>query len=232
MRQEKSSAPRKRANPEKEFVNTHFKPMSAKTDAQKRYFAALENYKIVYGVGPAGTGKTAVSVAHACAQLYAGHIEKIVITRPMTAACGEDIGFLPGDVDEKQEPYLRPVRAIMEEILGKGAVEMFIKNGQIIGIPLAFCRGMTFNNSAIVVDEAQNTSPEQMLMILTRIGIDSKIFINGDSEQSDRLGVNGLEDAIKRTSWIPECKVIEFDLDDIVRSYLISDIIKSYRQNI
>ncbi len=221
--------PRVRENEAKSFPNLKFTPFVAKTNAQKQYFAALNDFKIVFGVGAAGTGKTACSVAHACQELYFGRIEKIVITRPMVAACKEDIGFLPGTVEDKQSPFLAPVRSIMDKVLGKSTVDIFIKNGQIEGVPLAFCRGRTFDNSFIIVDEAQNTTPEQMLMILTRIGIDSKIFINGDIEQSDINGLNGLEDSMRRISWIPDCKTVQFSLADIVRSYLISDIIKSYR---
>ena len=228
--QKRKAEPRTRVNPEKEFVNLKFSPMSAKNEAQKRYFNALANFKIVFGIGPAGTGKSACAVSHSCAALYHGKIEKIVITRPMVAACEEEIGFLPGTVDEKAEPYLAGVRGIMDKVLGKSTVDMFIKDGKIEAVPLAFCRGRTFDNSHIIVDEAQNLTKSQALMILTRIGCDSKIFLNGDSEQSDRpSGENGLDDAIKRIGWMPDCKVIEFGLDDIVRSYLISDIIQSYR---
>lgn len=228
--QKRKAEPRTRVNPEKEFVNLKFSPMSAKNEAQKRYFNALANFKIVFGIGPAGTGKSACAVSHACDDLYHGRIEKIVITRPMVAACEEEIGFLPGTVDEKAGPYLVGVRSIMDKVLGKSTVDMFLKDGKIEAVPLAFCRGRTFNNAYIIVDEAQNLTKSQALMILTRIGCDSKIFLNGDSEQSDRpSGENGLEDAVKRISWMPDCKVIEFGLDDIVRSYLISDIIQSYR---
>lgn len=219
-----------KAAPEgKVYVNNKFAPMSAKTEAQKRYFNALANFAIVFGVGPAGTGKTACSVSHACQELHFGRIERIIITRPLIEACNENIGFLPGTLEEKQSPYLVPVRAIMDKVLGKSTVDMHIKEGRIEGVPLAFCRGRTFDDAHIIVDEAQNTNPEQMLMILTRIGSNSKIFINGDSEQSDALGLNGLDDAIRRISWMPSVKTVEFSLDDIVRSYLISDIIKSYR---
>lgn len=230
-RQSAKTAPRERVNPEKEFINLKFSPMSAKNEMQKKYFNALNNFKIVFGIGPAGTGKSACAVSHACAALYQGNIEKIVITRPLIAACEEEIGFLPGTVDEKAAPYLAGVRAIMDKVLGKSTVEMFLKDGKIEAIPLAFCRGRTFDNAHIIVDEAQNLTPSQALMILTRIGYDSKIFLNGDAEQSDRPdGESGLDDAIKRISWMPDCKVIEFGLDDIVRSYLISDIIQSYRR--
>lgn len=227
----KSNEPRRRENPDKSFPNLKFSPFKAKTESQRRYFNALDSFNIVFGVGPAGTGKTACSVSYACQELYFGRIERIIITRPLVSACNEEIGFLPGTVDDKQSPFLVPVRAIMDKVLGKHTVEMFIKSGHIEGVPLAFCRGRTFDNSHIIVDEAQNTSPEQMLMILTRCGESSKVFINGDEEQSDQQGLNGLSDAMNRIRWMPECKIVEFGLDDIVRNGMLSDIIQSYRKS-
>ena len=214
----------------KTFCNTKFNPFSAKTEAQKKYFSALNAFTIVFGVGPAGTGKTACAVAHACQELYFGRIDKIIVTRPAVEAAGESLGFLPGEIEDKFAVYLTPIKEIAEEVLGKGHYEMFVKEGKIQGVPLAYCRGRTFNDAHIILDEAQNTTPEQMKMLLTRIGRDSKIFVNGDSEQSDIKGTNGMDDAISRISWIPSVKIVEFGMDDIVRNGIISEILQSYRK--
>lgn len=226
----KSGEPRKRENPEKTFCNSQFKPFTAKTDNQRKYFSALNNFDIVFGIGPAGTGKTACSVAHCCQELYFGRIDKIIVTRPALESCGENLGFLPGEIEDKFSVYLTPIREIAEEVLGKSHYEMFVKSGKIIAAPLGYCRGRTFNDSFIILDEAQNTSPEQMKMLLTRMGRNAKVFVNGDSQQSDySRGTNGLDDAVDRLSWHPRIKVVEFFNADIVRNGLISEILESYQ---
>lgn len=213
---------------DKEYTDNKFKPFIAKNRKQKDYFNILDNFRIVFAHGVAGTGKTALAVAHACDQLHNGKIERIVITRPAVEAAGEKLGFLPGEIDDKFSVYLAPVREIMETILGKSNVEMHIKSGRIEGVPLAYCRGRTFNDAIVILDEAQNTTPEQMKMLLTRTGQNTKVFVNGDNDQTDIRGKTGLEDAIERCQWIPYVKVVQFGLEDIVRSEIISDIVTSY----
>jgi phosphate starvation-inducible protein PhoH and related proteins len=213
---------------EKEFTDNKYKPFTAKNRKQKDYFNTLDNFRIVFAHGVAGTGKTALAVAHACTQLHLGRIDKIVITRPAVEAAGEKLGYLPGELEDKFSVYLTPVREIMDTILGKSAVEMFIKNGRIEGVPLAYCRGRTFNDAIVILDEAQNTTPEQMKMLLTRTGEGTKVFVNGDNDQTDIRGKTGLEDAIERCQWIPYVKVVQFGLEDIVRSDILSDIVTSY----
>ncbi len=225
----KSTTPRKRENAEKVFYSSTFKPFSAKTEQQKKYFNALSAFTIIFGTGPAGTGKTACAVSYALQELFYGRIDKVVLVRSTRPACDEQIGFLPGSVDEKIFEFLVPIKEIGEEVLGKGMYEMFVKSGKIIGVPLAFCRGRTFNDAHLILDEAQNTKPEQMKMLLTRIGRNSKVFVNGDSDQSDIKELNGLEDAVKRLSWHPEVKVVEFEQSDIVRNGIISEILDSYK---
>lgn len=220
----------KRSSKEKEYADNHFKPFEAKNQKQKEYFSALDNFTIVLGHGCAGTGKTALAVSYAAEQLYYGNVNKIIITRPAIEAAGEHLGFIPGEIFNKFAPYLAPVKIILEEVLGKSKTEMLIKNQQIEAIPLAYCRGHTFNDAIIIGDEFQNTTPEQTKMLLTRMGHNCKSFINGDTSQTDIRGMNGLQDAILRLSWIPYVKIVNFKSEDIVRSGIISDIISAYQK--
>lgn len=229
-RQPKSVEPRKRENPEKEFVNSYYKPPVAKTSAQKKLFQAANDFQIVAAVGCAGTGKTHVLVSHAAQELHFGRIEKIVITRPSQEADGESLGYLPGDIDLKYEWVVAPVRAILEKCLGVGHVEIFLKNGTISAVPLAYMRGRTFENSIIIADEMQNSTAKQAEMLMTRIGEGSKLYLTGDLEQSDLSETSGLEVLVKYAMWMPYAKSVEFGLDDIVRSHITSDIIQSFRQ--
>jgi phosphate starvation-inducible PhoH-like protein len=228
-RQPKKETPRERINPNKEFVNHYYKDPVAKTAAQKKLFQAANDFQIVAAVGCAGTGKTHVLVSAAAQQLHLGFIDKIVITRPSQEADGEELGFLPGDIDMKYEWVIAPVRAILEKCLGKSHVEMAIKDFKIMAVPLAYMRGRTFENSIVIADEMQNSTPKQCEMLMTRIGEGSKLFITGDLEQSDISGVNGLDVMMKYAMWMPYAKSVEFGLDDIVRSHITSDIIQSFR---
>lgn len=223
--------PAKEQESEKEYCNTKFKPMTAMTDKQKDLFAAIKSSVITFATGPAGTGKSHVAISAAAEGLMSGKFERILITRPMIPSCYEDVGALPGDLSDKfVTPYIGPVRPILEDCLGKGHVEMFLKDGKICATPLAFMRGSTFNRSFMILDEAQNCVPEQVKMFITRIGRDSKIVITGDAKQSDIKAVNGLEDAIERLKWHPWISVVEFSRNDIVRHSIISDILQSYEQ--
>jgi phosphate starvation-inducible PhoH-like protein len=213
-----------RAAPVQKRDATPIKPMN---EGQKRYLAAMKTFQLVFATGPAGTGKTWMCASYAAEQLHAGVIDKIIITRPAVEA-GESLGFLPGELDEKYEPYLRPLIETFNERLGKGATQYFVKSGRIEALPLAYMRGMTFKDCIVILDEAQNVSPLQMKMFLTRIGNNCKVFVNGDIDQKDIAGYSGLEDAVQRLSFIPSVKHIRFSKGDIVRSGLCQEIVESY----
>jgi len=217
--------PRKRED--KEFTNNQYNPFTAKNDKQKQLFNHLDSSEIIIAYGAAGTGKTACAVSKACEYLHEHKVDKIIVSRPSIEA-GESIGHLPGEIHDKFAPWLAPVRGIMNEILGKSHVDSLVRAGKIEAIPLGFCRGQTFNNSYILLDEAQNTTPEQMKMFLTRIGHNSKMVVTGDNDQTDIRGQNGLEDVIYKIDWMSSVKIVEFERNDIVRNSIISDILSSY----
>lgn len=202
-------------------------PLAPKTESQKRYMNAIKTYKLVFGMGPAGTGKTYICGAIAAQALIDGHIDKIVITRPAVEA-GEELGFLPGEKDEKYLPYLTPFLDVLHERLGKSRVDYLLKTGKIEAAPFAYMRGRTFKHSIVILDEAQNATPSQMKLFLTRIGEDCRVIVNGDEGQMDIKGTSGLTDAIKRLSFIPSVKVVQFDSSDIVRSGLVQEIVEAY----
>jgi phosphate starvation-inducible PhoH-like protein len=203
-------------------------PLQAKTPAQKKYICAIKNHCLTFGIGPAGTGKSYCATAMAAEALARGTIERIILTRPAVEA-GEQLGHLPGDLNEKFSVYIDPFRDILTERLGRGAVDYNLRHGRIVAAPLAFMRGKTFGNDTFVIlDEAQNTSVVQMKMFLTRIGEDCKVVVNGDVNQSDIRGVNGLADAITRFKGMPAIRIHEFERDDIVRSGLVRDVIDRY----
>lgn len=223
-RQEQETQEQYGLDPRPEFDTS---PVSAKNENQKRYMNAVNHYQLTFGSGPAGTGKTYIATALAAAALQERSITKIVITRPAVEA-GENLGFLPGELEDKFGPYLVPFRDVLNQRLGKGFVDLLIKNGQIEAIPLAYMRGRTFRNAFVILDEAQNTTPVQMKMFLTRIGENCKVVVNGDLAQQDIRGLSGLGDAIDRCSWIPAVKHVAFTKNDIVRSGLVADIVSSY----
>ena len=204
-------------------------PLEPQNEKQKRYMNAIKSFQVVFGIGPAGTGKTYVAGAIACEMLKAKQIEKIIITRPAVDA-GESLGFLPGELEDKYEPYITPLRSVFEARLGKSEFEYFLRVGKIQALPLAYMRGMTFDDAFVILDESQNVTPSQMKMFLTRIGKNCKVVIDGDIEQKDIQGVSGLSDAISKISYIPSIKVVKFDDEDVVRSGLVAEIIKAYRQ--
>ena len=204
------------------------KSLEAKNPAQKRYISAIKNNCLTFGIGPAGTGKSYCAVALAAEALEAGRIERIILTRPAVEA-GERLGFMPGALDEKFAVYMDTFRDILNERLGSGAVEYNLRHGRIVAAPLAFMRGKTFGgDSFVILDEAQNTSIEQMKMFLTRIGEGCKVVVNGDIRQSDIKGTNGLADAVDRLRGIAGVRVHRFERDDIVRSGLVRDLIDRY----
>lgn len=201
-------------------------PLQAQSEKQKRYINAIKSSKVTFGLGPAGTGKTYVAAAIACDMLMSGAVEKIIITRPAVDA-GESLGFLPGELEEKYEPYIAAFRDVLNERLGKSYVEYLIKSGKIEGLPLAYMRGKTFKNCIVIFDEAQNATPTQMKLFLTRIGENCKVVIDGDASQAD-IPNSGLMDAVDRVGFIPDIKVIRFDNRDIVRSGIVMEIIQAY----
>lgn len=203
-------------------------PLTARTAAQRRYINAIRNNMLTFGIGPAGTGKSYCAGALAAEALESGTIERIIITRPAVEA-GENLGFLPGDLDEKFAAYIDAFRDIINKRLGAGTVNYCLRHGRIVAAPLAYMRGKTFDQDTFVIlDEAQNTSPQQMKMFLTRIGEKCKVVVNGDIRQSDIHGRNGLEDAIEKVSGLPGVYVHEFERFDIVRSGLVRDLMDRY----
>lgn len=202
-------------------------PLEPQTEKQKKYIATIKSHTITFATGSAGTGKTYVAAAMAAQALENHSVERIIVTRPAVEA-GESLGFLPGELDEKFDPYLQPFRMVLEERLGKPKVEYLLKSKIIEAIPLGYLRGRTFKKAFVILDEAQNTTPKQMKMFLTRIGLDTKVVINGDTSQVDIHGANGLEDAIKRISFIPQVGHVNFTRDDVVRAGIVSEIIQAY----
>lgn len=203
-------------------------PFRARNSSQQQYINAINTHMLSFGIGPAGTGKSYCAGALAAEALESGRIERIILTRPAVES-GESLGFLPGDLDQKFSVYIDAFRDILNERLGAGTVDYCLRHGRIVAAPLAFMRGKTFNSKTFVIlDEAQNTSPAQMKMFLTRIGEDCRVVINGDIQQSDIRGPNGLEDAVNRLGHLPNVYVHEFARKDIVRSGLVRDILDCY----
>lgn len=203
------------------------KPLEAQTPNQERYLKAIDNQTITFGVGPAGTGKTYLAGAKAAEALEAGLVEQIIITRPAVEA-GEQLGFLPGEIEDKIGPYIAAFRGAMEERLGKGKVDYLIKTGRLEAVPLAYMRGRTFRNAFVIMDEAQNATAKQIKLFLTRIGQGSTVVVNGDSDQVD-IPVSGLEPSIGALSSIPRVSVVRFTTKDIVRHDIIQEIIEGFR---
>ena len=201
--------------------------VQAKTKNQSYYLSSIDRNILTFGIGPAGTGKTYVAAAKAAQALLDKQISKIVITRPVVEA-GEALGFLPGELEEKFEPYFKPVRAIFEKFLGKGRLEYCIKNKIIEVLPMAYMRGHSFDDTFVIFDEAQNASKVQMKLFLTRLGESSRAVVNGDLCQRDLPSARGLEDAISRLHRIQGVQVIEFTRDDIVRSGFVQDVVDAY----
>lgn len=203
------------------------KTLKAKTQSQSQYISAIKSNKLTFGIGPAGTGKSYCAGALAAEELENRRIERIIISRPAVEA-GENMGFLPGDLQEKFDPYFDAFRDCLIDRLGKGVVECGIKNDRIVVSPLAYLRGKTFNDAFVVLDEAQNCTRAQLKMFLTRIGENCRVVVNGDIRQSDIGHSSGLQDAIDRLGGLEGVYVHEFGREDIVRSGLVKDIIERY----
>lgn len=205
-----------------------FKDIVCKNFAQEDYLDAIRTKPIVFGTGPAGTGKTYLATAFAAEQLYYRKINKLIITRPAVEAAGENLGFLPGELEDKFRPYLIPFLDTLYEKLGKSYVEYLIKEGTIEAVPLGFMRGRSFKNALVILDEAENTNEAQMRLILTRLGENCRILINGDEAQKDIEGPSGLMDAMKKLQHLDEVAIKHFINQDIVRSALCKKIDKAY----
>ena len=205
--------------------------VAPKTVNQRRYLDAIEQNDIVFGIGPAGTGKTYLAMAQAVAFLVAKKVTRIILARPAVEA-GEKLGFLPGDLQEKVNPYLRPLYDALYDMLDVERVARYIERGTIEIAPIAFMRGRTLNDSFVILDEAQNTTSEQMKMFLTRLGFGAKAVITGDITQIDLpLGrTSGLVEAMKVVSAIEGISFIYFDERDVVRHKLVQQIVKAYEK--
>jgi len=197
---------------------------------QQDFIDAINSKDIVFALGSAGSGKTYVSTHYAAEQLYYKKIDRIILTRPAKEAGGEELGFLPGElIDGKLMPYLIPYMETLNTLLGKSFVEYCLKVGSIEPVPLAYMRGRSFPNCLIIADEMQSATPIQLKMLLTRIGDNSRMIINGDVEQRDDETTMGLEDAIGRLHHLDEVGVIKFSDDDCVRSGICKKVLKAYR---
>ena len=205
------------------------KPIKAKTIGQKKYCSAIVQNTITLGIGPAGTGKTYLAVAAAVAAFRAGKINRIILTRPAVEA-GERLGFLPGDLQSKVDPYLRPLYDALFDMLGADTYQKYLERGNIEVAPLAYMRGRTLDDSFIILDEAQNTSREQMKMFLTRLGFGSKAVITGDITQIDlpEDKTSGLKIAMKVLQNIDDIAICQLTGDDVVRHRLVQKIIDAY----
>ncbi|MCR4840303.1 MAG: PhoH family protein [Lachnospiraceae bacterium] len=205
------------------------KPIRPKTVGQKKYIDQIRNKMIVFGTGPAGTGKTYLAMAAAITAFKNDEVNRIILTRPAIEA-GEKLGFLPGDLQQKIDPYLRPLYDALYQIMGADAYVRNSEKGLIEVAPLAYMRGRTLDNAFIILDEAQNTTPAQMKMFLTRIGFGSKVVITGDLTQKDLMAdqVSGLEVAIKVLSGIDEIGFSYLTSEDVVRHPLVQKIVKAY----
>ena len=213
-------------------VTAKGKPIKAKTLGQKRYVDAIKKNTITLGIGPAGTGKTYLAVAAAVAAFRDKQVNRIILTRPAVEA-GERLGFLPGDLQSKVDPYLRPLYDALFEMLGAETYNKYLERGNIEVAPLAYMRGRTLDDSFIILDEAQNTSREQMKMFLTRLGFGSKIVITGDITQIDlpRDTVSGLKEAMRVLDGVEDIAICKLGETDVVRHVIVQRIIKAYEED-
>lgn len=207
------------------------RPVRAKTAGQRRYVDAIAEHVITFALGPAGTGKSWLAVAMAVQALHSKSVQRIILTRPAVEA-GERLGFLPGDLMAKIDPYLRPLFDALHDMVGADNAQKYLERGVVEVAPLAFMRGRTLNNAFIILDEAQNTTPEQMKMFLTRIGFGSKIVVTGDTTQVDvpdgRSGLAGLERVLTD---IDGLTFVHLEYTDVVRHKIVADIVAAYETN-
>jgi len=214
------------------ITNARGKAIKSKTIGQKRYIDAIRSNEVVFGIGPAGTGKTYLAMAMAVKAFKSHEVSRIILTRPAVEA-GEKLGFLPGDLQNKVDPYLRPLYDALHDIMGAETYQKHIERGVIEVAPLAYMRGRTLDDSYIILDEAQNTSPEQMKMFLTRLGFGSKAIITGDITQIDlpKGKYSGLKQVMEILKGIKGIGFVYFSEKDVVRHKLVKDIIKAYEKH-
>jgi phosphate starvation-inducible PhoH-like protein len=210
-------------------ISTRKKTVTARTPAQDAYLRALARHELVLAVGPAGTGKTYLAVAHAVALLEKGEVDRVVLSRPAVEA-GERLGFLPGDMREKVDPYLRPLYDALYDLMPAERVERGIAAGTIEIAPLAFMRGRTLANAAIILDEAQNATSMQMKMFLTRLGENARMTVAGDITQIDLPGgqASGLIEAVRLLAEVDGVSIVRFSEKDVVRHELVARIVRAY----
>ena len=211
------------------FATTWKKKIFPRTAGQAAYFKLLRDHEVVFGLGPAGTGKTYMAVAWAVDFLKRRQVERIILSRPAVEA-GERLGFLPGDMKEKVDPYLRPLYDALYDMMPSDKVDRMIANGEIEIAPLAFMRGRTLSNAFVIIDEAQNTTPVQMKMVLTRLGEDSRMAITGDLSQIDLPNgqLSGLSDAVNRLDGVKGIGITRLSGEDVVRHPVVARILKAY----
>lgn len=210
-------------------ISTRKKLVQARTKTQNSYIRAMEKSELVFGIGPAGTGKTYLAVAYAASMLERGAVDRIILSRPAVEA-GERLGFLPGDMKDKVDPYLRPLYDALYDMMPGDKVERAITSGVIEIAPLAFMRGRTLANAAVILDEAQNTTSMQMKMFLTRLGENSRMIVTGDPSQIDLPNgqTSGLVESLRILKDIKNIRQIKFSAADVVRHKLVADIVKAY----
>ncbi len=214
------------------YIKTPKKKIIARSATQKKYIESLKTNTLTFGIGPAGTGKTYLAVADAVEKITTGYVDKIILSRPAVEA-GEQLGFLPGDLKEKIDPYLRPLYDALGDCMNREKVYKMIEKGKIEIAPLAFMRGRTLSYSYIILDEAQNTSPMQMKMFLTRLGKESQMVVTGDLTQIDlpKPTKSGLYEALNVTKKIQDVAHVKFTDEDVIRHPLVSKIVKGYNEN-
>ncbi|CAM5518883.1 PhoH-like protein OS=Afipia felis OX=1035 GN=ybeZ PE=3 SV=1 [Afipia felis] len=212
-----------------EEINLRKRPVRARTAAQDAYIRALKRNELVFGIGPAGTGKTWLAVARACQLFERKEVDRIILSRPAVEA-GERLGFLPGDMREKVDPYLRPIYDALYDLMDARVVERALQSGEIEIAPLAFMRGRTLTNAAIILDEAQNTTSMQMKMFLTRLGENSRMIITGDPSQTDLPNgqQSGLAEASRLLSGVEGIAQVTFAAEDVIRHELVARIVAAY----
>jgi len=208
-----------------------WKSLDFRTKNQKNFYRTIGRNDVSFCIGPAGCGKTYLATYYALKNLAQGKYENMIITKPLVEVDGEKLGFLPGDIDEKTAPYMMSLYYNMEQIIGKARLEVLKKSGVVKVIPLAYMRGLTITDSIVVLDEAQNATTSQIKTFLTRIGQGSKFIINGDLMQSDIRTSNGLDDSVKRFTGLKRVGFSQFDLKDVVRHPIVSELLARYQDD-
>lgn len=216
-------APNTTPNP----IEHGFKEVKPLNYIQGTYLEAIRNNDVIFGIGPAGTGKTFVAASYAAGELFHRNVSKIILTRP-NVETGRGLGFLPGELEEKYAPYLDPFDSVFSKTLGRGFYEYALKDKSIEPRPLGFMRGSSFEHAIILVDECQNMTKTEFKMLLTRIGKNCKVILSGDPAQTD-IPDSGLQDAVRRLEGLPDIEVVRFLDEDIVRSKMCKQIIMAYK---